>query len=137
MVDHKQFIIKVQGICLGVLLMLVWYENGEMKKIVLLLDLLDCDPTIDDKSARNTARKIRDLLEKHGLLEYADRTKYTGDYAVLQKLNDEFSRLNMGNYTGRIKVCLSHSCQCKFKRTHEDVQKRVKSGDHVGKLKKS
>ena len=137
LIDHKQFIVKVQGTCLGVLIMLCWTENRESKSITLLLDLIDCDPTVDDKSARATARKINELLKKHDLLKYADQTKYTGDYAVLQKLFHEFAGLGMGDYTGRKKVCLSHSGQCKFKRTYGDVEKRIQIEDHVGKLEKS
>lgn len=134
--DHKHFHYD-QGQCLGLVARLTYYEDDKKQSVMMLMDLIKCNPALPDKSAQKTAEHIKHFLEDMGLWKLKNRgvVKITADYAISGYLGPSLKALGWENIENSISICKSHTEQLKLKRTESELNELIQNDDLEGRYK--
>ena len=132
--DHKQFNFA-QGHCFGLVARLTYYENDQKHDLMMLMELIPCDPAQPDKSAQKTAEHIKRFLEEIGLWKLKNQlvVKITADYAISGYICPSLKALGWENIENSISICQSHTEQLKLKRTESELKELIQNDDLAGR----
>ena len=133
-VDHKQFFFQ-QGDCFGLLGRLTYYPDDDKESVMVLMGLVQCDPSRPDKSQQRTAQIIKEFLEEIDLWRQKNQGKLsiTADHAISATLGQHLRALGWENIQNVIGICNSHTEQLKLKRTESEFNELVEFDDLEGK----
>ena len=95
----------------------------------LFYELDWCDPTLEQKSMRETVRKLKKFMDEHELWEFENRIKYIGDYAIAGTLAVHCEQMGFKRMKDKVNVCGSHDEQNKHKRNKSRQETVIAHGD--------
>ena len=134
--DHKGFYFT-QGDCFGLLAYLSYYEDDVKESLMLLMELIPCNPAEPDKGTRKVAEIIKQFLVDMDLWNLKNQgiIKVVGDHAITKTVGGHLQAMGWHCIENSIGICESHTEQLKLKRTESEFNELIENQDLDGKRK--
>ena len=118
-----------KGDCIGFLLRPTWIQDDECLAMNFFFQLDWCDPTQEQKSMRETVKKLKKFMDENELWEFESRIKYMGDFAIAGTLAVHCEQMGFNRIKDKINQCGSHDEQNTHKRNKSRQEAVIAFGD--------